>query len=277
MNKEIVISTKAEVTISNVMFQKLCQMDSLIFDKIVVEQKTDVLNVELMKKRGCHLLGKDFFRFQDGKWINDEIINSYFNLLRVSETNNILQNSKYKYCVFLETYFMAALSSNGKEKISLQEHWTFNKDTIDICMKLWKKVSFYSSHSLESIKKIIIPCNCLKSHWNLIVVDVKEKTIKTLDSYKEYTISKNNRFKVKEFMKHIDTKNEYTVEQTKEEFRPQQINSYDCGMFLILNARKICLQDQYSFSQSDIFKARKSLFTIIYHQYCDEQVFHYGL
>ena len=67
------------------------------------------------------------------------------------------------------------------------------------------------------------------------------------------------------------------MEQTKEEFGPEQNNSDDCGMFLILNARKICLQDQYSFTQSDIFKARKSLFTIIYHQYCDEQVFHYGL
>ena len=112
----------------------------------------------------------------------------------------------------------------------------------------------FTAKSFNMYDKILIPVKD-NVHWLLIVVDNKEKKIYVCDSF-----NKTKNFWATDILKHF-TKyqqyGDYTVDTIRS---PQQENGYDCGAFVLENARRILFNDgKLDYKQSDIPACRKRM------------------
>jgi sentrin-specific protease 1 len=179
---------------------------------------------------------------RDREWLNDEIINFYFDMLNeLGDRKTYLWNS----------FFWLKLSGDGQGyNYKAVQRWTTRK-----------KVDLFS------YERIIVPMNIGRNHWALGVVDLGEKTVCYYDSLAANTIHSSF--------------SEYMIRYLEDEFRdkrrdaecpdfkeftfplvepPQQRNGYDCGVFTCMNAECIVSgRDWIDFDQSMIPDMRRKM------------------
>lgn len=168
-------------------------------------------------------------------YLNDEVINKYMDLINERSPDTV-----YAF----NTFFFLALSAKGYSSVS---RWT-------------KKIDIFSK------QKLFIPVHIdEESHWCLVCVNFKEKSIKYYDSLG------GRNFKCLKFIlyylvfEHVDKK--------KEEFRPdgwllvnekkcpQQTNVWDCGVFICMFAEHLSRNVPLNFTQDDMEDLRKQLYS----------------
>jgi len=101
------------------------------------------------------VFGKDIARLNPKIWLNDEIINSYIELL--------MKRSNKTYLIF-NTFFYPQLEQNGYSKV-----------------ESWKK-----EINIFDLTHLLIPIHS-SSHWTLVDCDMKNKKIYYYDSYLQPT------------------------------------------------------------------------------------------
>ena len=101
-----------------------------------------------------------FHTLKPDEFLNDEIINAYSSILKERDSMFCAKNKKPQ-SYFVMSYFMS----------KLQYHHGSNKYNYADVKKWLKNVDIFA------LNKLFIPCNELKHHWSLVVVDFIQKRI----------------------------------------------------------------------------------------------------
>ncbi|XP_028635530.1 sentrin-specific protease 2 isoform X2 [Grammomys surdaster] len=177
-------------------------------------------------------------------WLNDEVINFYMNLL-------VERSKKQGYPALhaFSTFFYPKLKSGGYQAV---KRWT-------------KGVNLFEQ------ELVLVPIH-RKVHWSLVVMDLRKKCLKYLDSMGQ----KGHR--ICEILLHYlqdesKTKRntdlnllEWTHYSMKPQEIPQQLNGSDCGMFTCKYADYISRDKPITFTQHQMPLFRKKMVWEILHQ-----------
>jgi hypothetical protein len=109
-----------------------------------------------------HICRESILSLRPNKWLNDEIMNWYFNCKSLSK---LVEDQDS--CILSTYYYSRLMDVNNKKE------YTFEN------VKTWK--CFRIKNPLE-MKKIYIPVNLGNQHWVLVVIDNPSKTITFYDS-----------------------------------------------------------------------------------------------
>ncbi|XP_027632498.1 sentrin-specific protease 2 isoform X3 [Tupaia chinensis] len=177
-------------------------------------------------------------------WLNDEVINFYMNLL-------VERNKKQGYPALhvFSTFFYPKLKSGGYQAV---RRWT-------------KGVNLFEQ------ELILVPIH-RKVHWSLVVIDLRRKCLKYLDSMGQ----KGHRIcelLLQYLQDESKTKRntdlnllEWTHYSMKPHEIPQQLNGSDCGMFTCKYADYISRDKAITFTQHQMPLFRKKMVWEILHQ-----------
>ncbi|KAI8373965.1 hypothetical protein EDC96DRAFT_437821 [Choanephora cucurbitarum] len=179
---------------------------------------------------------KDIHRLYPETWLNDEIINFYFEL--IAERANKIDQLPQIHC--FNTFFCSTLRDQGYAKV---RRWT-------------KRVDVFKKDLL------FVPIN-QSYHWVLGVMDIKNKKVcvydslhgnhdRTLDLFLDY-LEKEHLDKKKE---PLDT-SDWTKETPKD--IPRQENMSDCGAFTCTFAERLSRAVPFHFSQKDMTTIRRRM------------------
>ncbi|NXT01552.1 SENP2 protease, partial [Jacana jacana] len=177
-------------------------------------------------------------------WLNDEVINFYMNLV-------IERNKKEGYPAVhaFSTFFFPKLYSGGYKAVA---RWTKNVD-------------------LFKYDIILVPIH-LRSHWALVVINIREKTVKYFDSMEQ-----KGDYICKTLLKYLNDESrvkrnvvinilEWTVHSMESHEIPQQYNGSDCGVFMCQYANYAACNKPMNFKQAHMPYFRKRMVWEIIHQ-----------
>ena len=100
-----------------------------------------------------------FKNLAPGRWLNDEIINFYFEMLMEGCISNNMRIHIFS------SFFFTLLFKSGQYRFKDVQRWT-------------KKIDIFT------LEKIFIPVNITNSHWTLVLIDILFKTIYYYDSFR---------------------------------------------------------------------------------------------
>jgi hypothetical protein len=173
---------------------------------------TTVTGTELRRKDFMTVLG-------ERQWLNDEIINAYLEWIVEYANKKAGRNGRNAIpkVIAHNSFFYKNIATHGPQSVSR-----------------WMKRKKAEGRKLLEVETVLIPVNNA-SHWTIIVVSPKERTIEYLDSFSGAS---------KVFIKHTKEwlaaelgndwiEEEWRVLQTRS---AEQLNGWDCGVFLVTNA-----------------------------------------
>ena len=173
-------------------------------------------------------------RLLNKKWYNSDIINAYMAILGGP------RNPGSRKSIFLSTQFYTKLTSSS------------NPNNV----KTWTK-----DLNTTGNVKIFVPVNIANQHWILVMIDVKNQAIVSMDS-----LGKDNKFvrdELLEWMSHESAakgvKMDKKVWSSYPLDVPTQTNGYDCGPFVCMFAMYASNDLPMTFTQNDILKYRKTI------------------
>ena len=195
---------------------------------------------EIIQKFSIPVIVKDLKTLRPPNWLNDEVINFYFELLyqRSKEKSNLP-----KIHVF-NTFFYSKLKSNGYCAI---KRWT-------------RKVDIFT------FDMVLVPIH-LGIHWCCAEINFKERSISYYDSLHnsnyaclkllhEYLIEEHLDKKGTDGSAELDFNN-WVLESPKG--IPCQQNGYDCGVFACTFAEYRSRNAEFTFSQKDMVYFRNKI------------------
>jgi sentrin-specific protease 1 len=181
----------------------------------------------LVSAFGINITKRDTDRLHDDYWLNDNIINFYFNMVADRSHD---KDSSVRSVFAYSTFFYAKLLKSGYSGV-----------------KDWNKVDLFSH------RFVFIPIH-MPNHWCLVVVDIPNCKISYYDS--NGGDNDNCLDTIEQFLKdaHWATKQMDLPKFQKENKNdiPRQTNAYDCGVFVCQFADFIARNDKAGFTQENI-------------------------
>ncbi|CCG20591.1 Ulp2 SUMO deconjugation enzyme [Candida orthopsilosis Co 90-125] len=175
----------------------------------------------------------DLQTLRDGRWLNDNIIDFYLNLV-------MKRNSK----VFIwTTHFYSTLASRGYSGVA---RWAKRK-----------KIDLFT------MDKVIVPVNISNTHWALAVIDNLQKTITYYDSL-DFNQSGNPEA-VENLQMYMDNEakrlGHHAIKYKLIPYidAPQQKNGSDCGVFTCVAAQYLAQDKTFNYSQNDMKVIRRRM------------------
>ena len=191
---------------------------------------------ELVSVSAPFVTGHDFRTLEPDTWLNDTIVNRFFDLLGDRSKKFDL----HRRCVFFSCYFLAKIMDGGN-------------------MKKWLKKKVGDT-SIFDFDLLFFPVNKHNAHWALLVVDMNQQEIKAYDSARS---SCHLHLKaLKQFLeqvhleKHgIELPQGWRCTDTMIDTNvPRQENGYDCGIFVCMYAYFLSLGLDFNFDQDRIYE-----------------------
>lgn len=203
------------------------------YKKIIENSLSSFDSMEIILKFCIPITVRDLKTLRPPNWLNDEVINFYFELLRQRSK----ENSNYPRLHIFNTFFYPKLKSNGYDSI---KRWT-------------KKVDIFS------FDMILVPIH-LGVHWCCAEINLKERSIRYFDSLHnsnktclkllhEYLIEEHKDKKGCDGNAEFDFDN-WTLSSPKN--IPCQQNGYDCGVFTCIFAEYRSRDADFTFSQKNM-------------------------
>ncbi|XP_024528393.1 sentrin-specific protease 3 isoform X1 [Selaginella moellendorffii] len=198
---------------------------------------------------GEGIAGRDLALLVDGKWLNSEIINSYFSLIKV-RSDRLYKNSSSKFRTHcFSSFFYTKLQIAGYEGV---RRWTKNINIFD--------------HDL-----LLFPVNHNNVHWSLVAAHLKNHRIEYYDSL----LCKS---KTKAYIRIMKSVDEYLREEGANKHSmtsvqnwqlcvvdniPQQTDGSSCGVFICAYAEHLTRGQSppFYFSSSDIYNIQAKMTT----------------
>ncbi|XP_015782962.1 sentrin-specific protease 2 [Tetranychus urticae] len=205
-----------------------------VIDDCLSKRKEELI----VEENGVEVRVKDLETLKGTCWLNDEIINFYFQLIQKRSTNNRDNGSLKVYC--FNTFFYKRLTEGGHKAL---RRWT-------------KKVDLFS------YDLILIPVH-LEVHWTLAAISMRDSTIKYYDS-----MAGNNRECLQFLLKYLEDELKDKKQQVLDASKwtctivkgiPQQENGSDCGVFTCKYAERLSLDKPFDFSQKNIPYIRQKM------------------
>jgi hypothetical protein len=147
--------------ISRYKYSKTEELEAHDFCKYAAPEFDDVV---LAKIGSINLYRRDTSRLQDSKWLNDELVNSWMELLKQKSDRQIVQGLRKLPTAFLSSFFYSKLTENGYSHKAVSR-WTE-----------MRKINLFDC------EKVFIPINIKESHWLMIVVELTLREIYAFDS-----------------------------------------------------------------------------------------------
>ncbi|SMN22715.1 similar to Saccharomyces cerevisiae YPL020C ULP1 Protease that specifically cleaves Smt3p protein conjugates [Maudiozyma saulgeensis] len=182
----------------------------------------------LSNKDNFEVRVRDIKTLAPRRWLNDTVIEYFMKSIERTTENTVAFNS----------FFYTSLSERGYQGV---RRW----------MKR-KKVQ------ITDLDKIFVPINLNQSHWALVMIDIKNKSINYVDSLshgpnamsfailndlKGYVISESQDSIGQDFeLNHLSC--------------PQQPNGFDCGIYVCLNTLYLSKDVDLTFNYEDAAKMR---------------------
>lgn len=179
------------------------------------------------------IYSRDLQTLRDGLWLNDNIIDYYFNLIM----------KEYPDVYGWTTHFYTTLESKGYTGVA---RWAKRK-------------------KLNSFQKrlILVPVNISNTHWALAVINNPEKTITYFDSLDTYNAGNPQAVaNLCEYMKQEAKRlnePELDYKLVPHLKTPQQNNGSDCGVFTCTAARYIAGGRGLTYGQKDMKVMRRRM------------------
>ncbi|EDO17497.1 hypothetical protein Kpol_1058p34 [Vanderwaltozyma polyspora DSM 70294] len=196
--------------------------------KKVLEVFRQVENRILAKTKNIEITLRDFKTLDQGRWLNDTIIEFFMKFVEQNTPGSIAYNS----------FFYSNLSRRGYDGV---RRW----------MKK-KKVN------ILDLNKVFVPINLNQSHWVLCIIDIPQKSILFADSLSVGPSSTS--FHVMENLQ------DYIIKESNGKIgsnfklvyltTPQQDNGFDCGIYLCLNALYSSKNKPLIFSKNEAMNLR---------------------
>ncbi|EGV63326.1 Ulp1 protease family protein [Yamadazyma tenuis] len=176
---------------------------------------------------------RDIQTLRPQQWLNDNIIDYYFNL--ISD-----QNSDYYSWT---SHFYTTLQERGYDGV---RRWSKRRK-----LNLFEK------------KLIFIPINISSTHWALSIINNQNKTIEYFDSLRIISGEFSGLYLIKSYMEGEVIRLGASVDISEYRFLPnsqvpQQKNGFDCGVFTCICANYLSQSKGLDYSQKDmpIFRHR---------------------
>ncbi|XP_043276018.1 sentrin-specific protease-like [Venturia canescens] len=203
------------------------------------EKAKENANTEGSKRENndTKIQAKSLKTLKDKNWLNDEVINAYFELI-AKRANQNPDKCKKVYC--MNTFFFPRLQSGGYEAV---RRWT-------------KKIKIFS------FDLILVPIH-LGNHWCLATIDMKDSKIKYYDSLFGENIDCLTR--LFDYITCKAAEEECTNWQPEmwnfvfKKKIPKQRNGYDCGVFVCLFAEHEAAEKRINFTQKDTKEKRMEI------------------
>lgn len=189
-----------------------------------------VRNEQFVNIGGCRIHGSDLQLLKPNTWLNDEIVNSYMELIfrRAEKSNMEAETSGEKALPkirCLSSFFYAKLF----EKSRAQGCHVYDYTRV----RRWTRKFDIFAHDM-----VLVPINQHNMHWTLAVINLKLKRVEHYDSFGgggSHDILKNLMQWVVDEMENkkqqaMDTSDWELIPMTSK--LPQQDNSDDCGVFV---------------------------------------------
>ena len=205
-------------------------------------------NEIVAKRNNIEITVDKLMCLNDREWLNDEVINFYFDMLNELPVPKRGRPSTYLW----NSFFWLKLSDDGKGyNYKSVQRWTSRK-----------KIDLFS------FDRFIVPMNIGRNHWALGLVDLKSKRIRYYDSLAAGTV--HTAF-AEYMLKYLedefrDKRKEQECPPFRSEFvvdtvePPQQRNGYDCGVFTCMHAECLAAgRDWIDFNQNDIPDMRRKI------------------
>lgn len=230
------------------------QADKVKEIKITASNKSS----KVLSKIGSYTLsGAEFSTLLPFNWLNDEIINSYFELIsKRSEKLAKVFKAGIPRCIMLNSFFYPTLNGRAGYNYTRVSRWT-------------RKYT-----DLFGYDKILIPIN-QPNHWVLVVINFAKKAVEYYDSlYGEDSTCTSlilrwlgdeweDKYKKDPKYKDCDPKvSGWSIVYPKN--IPRQRNGYDCGVFTCKNAECLSRSDSINFTQKDTPHLREVMMYELY-------------
>lgn len=201
------------------------------FQHLVVSSN-EVVQETIMATRDTH-------RLKPARWFNADIINAYMALL--GGESNPSRGCLFMPCTFY-TKFVTLKNDIPKKRHALVKRWTSKLNT-------------------TSKVKIFVPVNIKDLHWTLVMIDVENKKVFSMDS--SGGNGKASRTAMLDWIEQEHAAKRVKFDRTKwvseKKIVPSQINGYDCGLFICMFAAFMCNDKKLTFAQDDMPRMRNRL------------------
>ncbi|CAN1281048.1 Ubiquitin-like-specific protease ESD4 [Linum perenne] len=200
------------------------------FIPLTKEEETEVKHALLRNSRrkllvkhdnsGIDITGEILQCLSPGAWLNDEVINVYLELLKEREKR---EPKKFLKCHFCNTFFYKKvcahqLAGGGYKAV---KRWTTER-----------KLGYF----LFDCEKIFVPIH-REIHWCLAIINKRDRKFQYLDSLKGKDLKVLENL-ARYYIEEVKDKSKVDIDISEWEFEfpedlPEQLNGYDCGMFMI--------------------------------------------
>ncbi|KAH8315468.1 hypothetical protein KR074_002991, partial [Drosophila pseudoananassae] len=192
----------------------------------------------LKAKFNMNIHRSDIRTLLGGKWLNDEVINFYMNML----TDRSERRAGELPSVYaMNTFFVPRLLQNGHDGV---KRWT-------------RKVDLFSKDIIP------VPVHCNGVHWCMAIIHMRDRTIlyydsmgnsnqPVLDALEAYLQSESLDKRKKPFDTSV-----FRIESVPDV--PRQTNGSDCGVFSCMFAEYITRGKRFNFTQDDMDYFRKKM------------------
>lgn len=180
-------------------------------------------------------------------WLNDEVINGYLeHIIDYANKNHSALNNTAPVAVTFNSFFYAKLHKEGYKGVAR-----------------WSKRKKINGTRLLDTEIVLIPVNS-NSHWTLLVVQPKKRTVEYLDSFAgnpERYIKDCFNWLKGELGKDFNEDEWQILETTS----AVQKNGYDCGVFLLTNAECVTMgiDTAASYSGADMAAQRRRIAAVL--------------
>lgn len=197
---------------------------------------------------GTQLMKRDFITvLGHAAWLNDNIINSYVDMVveHANKKAGRTQRDKTPKVVAQSSFFYKKISQDGPQSVSR-----------------WMRRKRAAGEKLLEVETMLIPVNNA-SHWTMIVVSPKARTIEYLDSFggSKDVFIRNTKAWLAVELGSLWHEDDWRVLDTKS---ARQYNGYDCGVFAITNAE--CVAGGVtttSYDGDDMFLQRRRIAAVL--------------
>ncbi|ODV95592.1 hypothetical protein PACTADRAFT_22728, partial [Pachysolen tannophilus NRRL Y-2460] len=196
---------------------------------------------------GVSIRVRDLKTLENGRWLNDNIIDCYLSLISERSKNNLKLPKVFSFT----THFYTTLSEKGYQSVA---RWAKRKKV-----------------EVTKLDYIFVPINTMNSHWSLAVINNKEKKFQYYNSL-SYFGSEDDSLKILEKLssymsnEHKRLNNGYSDVDYAKDYTfyplikcPQQQNGSDCGVFTCTFVEYLSRDMGLNFSQSDMPNLRRRM------------------
>lgn len=177
------------------------------------------------------ITARDLSTLSDGQWLNDNVIDFYFNLFTNSNVFG------------WTTHFYTTLKERGYAGVA---RWSKRKK-VDVTSK----------------DLILVPINIMGTHWALAVVDNRNKQFQYFDSLSSHG-NPQALLLLRQYMSAEAEKQKSPIDYSAFKIRPsekapQQLNGYDCGVFMCTCAKFLAKGYKLTYGQRDMKVIRRRM------------------